>query len=694
MKHIELNNEMVKKKDGFYQLEKDKEALAVYLEHVKENTVDLGTPMERIQYLVANDYYYDVLQDYLDEEIESVIACCNQFDFQFQSYMAASKFYSDYALRTNDKKKFLETYAERVAIVALYLADGFIDKALFFAEQMMKQNYQPATPTFLNSGKSRRGELVSCFLLEMGDNLNSINYNLSVAKQLSKIGGGVAVNLSKLRGRGETIKEIEGAASGVLPVMKLMEDSFAYVDQLGQRKGAGAAYLNIFHWDVLEFLDSKKINADEKSRIQTLSIGLIVPRKFYELAEENKDMYVFAPYTVFKAYGVELDDMDMEEMYEELLTNEKVMKKKLPMSARSLLSEEIGRIQLESGYPYIMNKTNANEQNPLKNIGQIKMSNLCTEILQIQETSEIADYGKGDIIKRDISCNLGSMNIVNVMETKQLKEAVFAGMDMLTAVSNLSKVENAPGVRKANDELHSVGLGVMNLHGFLAKNGIPYESEEAKDFASTFFMMVNFYSITRSMQTAKELNATFKGFEHTDYANGSYFKMYEKDFSPTTDKVKGLFDGITIPTPTDWENLKKDVMVFGLFNSYRLTVAPTQSISYVQNATSGVMPIVDKVETRVNGNSTTYYPMPFLSPATFWMYKSAYDMDQLRVIDLISVIQPHVDQGISCILHVNSDISTRTLGRYYYYAQKKGLKSLYYTRTRKLDVGECESCSV
>ncbi len=694
MNYIELNNEITKKVDGFYQLEKDQEALQVFLKEVQEQTIFFQTVAERLQYMVDNDYYYDVFRDYTVSELEDVYKLAYEQKFIFQSYMAASKFYKDYVLKTNDGKQYLETYEDRVVIVALYLANGNVDKAKQYTGMMIKQNYQPATPTFLNAGRSRRGEMVSCFLLEMDDSLNSIGFQMNTAMQLSKIGGGVAINLSKLRARGETIKEIENAASGVVPVMKLLEDTFSYANQLGQRKGAGAAYLNIFHWDIVEFLDTKKINSDEKSRIQSLAIGLIVPDKFFELAEQDKPLHVFAPYTVYKSYGVHLDDLDIDTMYDELLANPNVKKKKLDLSARDMLIK-IAMIQLESGYPYFMYKSNANKEHPLKDIGQVKMSNLCSEIFQLQETSEITDYGQEDILRRDINCNLGSLNIVNVMENKEIKEAVHVGMDALTAVSDMTTIENAPTVKKANEELHSVGLGAMNLHGYLAKNRISYESEEAKDFTRTFFMMMNYYSIEKSMLIAKERNTTFKDFEKSEYAKGTYFTKYEmNDYVPKTEKVQALFEGMNIPTCEDWTNLRIQVQKYGLYNGYRLAIAPTQSISYIQNATSSVMPIVNIIESRTYANATTYYPMPYLSRETFWYYKSAYDMDQLKIIDLVAEIQEHIDQGISTILYVNSDVSTRELARYYIYANKKGLKSLYYTRTRNLTVDECIACVV
>lgn len=690
--YIKLNNEVMQKVEGFYQLEKDKLAVSEFQNEVNERLMKFQDGISRIEWLIENDYYVDFFEMYSKDDVARIIDKVYTYNFEFQSYMAISKFYQGYALKTNDKKQYLETYEDRIVACALFLAQGDAMFAEELAEAMIKQEYQPATPTFQNAGKARGGEMISCFLLEMDDSLNSINYNLSTCGQLSKIGGGVAVNLSKLRSRGEAIKGVDGAASGVVPVMKLMEDTFSYVNQLGQRAGAGVANLNIFHWDIEEFLGTKKIATDEKSRLQTLSIGVIVPDKFIELAREGKDMYVFAPHTVFCEYGVHLDDMDIDAVYEELVANPNVRKRKI--DPRGLLTN-IARTQFESGYPYLMYKSNANHAHALKNIGQVKQSNLCQEIMQLQETSTINDYGVEDVIRRDINCNLGSLNIVNVMENKNIAQAVEIAMRALTQVSDLSNIANAPSVAKANRELHAVGLGAMNLHGYLAKNKISYESKEARDFVRTFFMIVNFHSIMASTLMAMERDAVFKDFEKSDYASGEYFKKYlETDYSPKTKKVQKLFEGIDIPTPSDWEELMLRVKCNGMYHAYRMAIAPTQSIGYVQNATPSISPIVDIVERRTYGDSTTYYPMPYLSKQNFFFYKSAYEMDMMKMIDLVAEAQEHIDQGISTILYVDSNTSTRELVRYYLYAHHKGLKSLYYTRTKNLSISECSSCSV
>ena len=685
-KWIYLNNEIMVKKDGEFQLEKDKEAVYSYfIDYVNKNTVFFHNLKEKMDYLIENDYYINFYDMYTFEEIKEVFKSVYNKKFRFASFMSASKFYQSYALRDDTGEKFLERYEDRISIVSLYLAQGNKNKAMEYAEMLINQEYQPATPTFLNSGKKRSGELVSCFLDEMGDNLSGIGYVFDSAMKLSSIGGGVSINLSKVRARGESIKGVEGRASGVLPIMKIMEDIFSYANQLGQRAGAGAVYLNVFHSDINEFLDCKKINVDEKIRIKSLSIGVIVPDKFMELAREDEICYTFHPHTVFLEYGQYLDEMDMNKMYEKLVDNPNVKKKKI--NARELLIK-ISQTQKESGYPYLFFKDNANKEHALKEIGSVKFSNLCTEIMQLSEVSDINSYFEEDVIRRGISCNLGSLNIATVMENKRIREATRAAIDSLTTVSDLTNIDIVPSIKKANEELHSVGLGAMNLHGYFAKNFIMYESREALDFCNVFFMMVNFYSLERSMET-------FKDFDKSEYANGNYFNKYlENEYLPQTDRVRELFEGIHIPTQDDWARLKEDVMKYGVYNAYRMAIAPNQSTSYIMNSTASIMPVVDTIEVREYGDSTTFYPMPYLTNDNYFFYKSAYDMDQKNILKLVSVIQRHVDQGISTILFNKSTDTTRDLAKLYVYAHRLGLKSLYYTRTRKATIEECISCSV
>ncbi|WP_345806237.1 class 1b ribonucleoside-diphosphate reductase subunit alpha [Bacillus subtilis] len=693
-KWIKLNNEIMIQKDGKYQFEKDKEAVHSYfVDYINQNTVFFHDLKEKLDYLIKNDYYEEeFLSKYTFEQIKSIYKIAYSYKFRFPSFMSAFKFYNDYALKTNDKTKILERYEDRVSIVALYCADGDYEKAVEEVHTMMKQEYQPATPTFLNAGRKRRGEMVSCFLLEVDDSLNAISRAIDISMQLSKLGGGVALNLNKLRAKGEAIKDVENATKGVVGVMKLLDTAFRYADQMGQRQGSGAAYLSVFHPDITDFLDTKKISADEDVRVKTLSIGVVVPDKFIELAREDKDFYMFYPHSVYKEYGQYLDEMDINKMYDELVENPRVRKAK--GNARKLL-EQLAILRSESGYPYIMFADNVNKVHPNEHISKVKFSNLCSEVLQASQVSVYTDYDQKDEIGLDISCNLGSMNILNVMSNQSIASTVRIAIDSLTTVTRKTNIVNAPAVARANTLMRSIGLGQMNLHGFLAQNKISYESEEAKDFANTYFMMVNFYSLQRSMEIARETGETYYKFDGSTYKSGEYFDKYvTNDYSPKHEKVKSLFGDQHIPNIEDWMKLKEDVMKYGLYHSYRQAVAPTGSISYVQSSTAGVMPIMERIEERTYGNSKTYYPMPGLSAQNWFFYKEAYDMDMFKVVDLIATIQQHVDQGISFTLFLKDTMTTRDLNRIDLYAHHRGIKTLYYARTKDTTQEGCLSCVV
>ncbi len=692
-KHIELNNKIKQKnKDGFYNLESDIEAIKKYkISIVHPNYRNEVSQFKRISRLIDEGYYNPkLIKLYTETQIKELDDYAKSFNFKFKSYMSIKKFFEDYATKSNDRKEFLENYEDRVIVISMWLAQGNMKQAKELIEEILTGRYQPATPTFQDAGRYNFGEMVSCFLLEMDDNLNSIIYNLGTSMHLSKLGGGIAVNVTNIRSRGESLRGVKGVTAGVMPVLKLLEDSFAFANKMDQRNGAGAAYLSIFHWDILEFLDTKKINADEKHRLQLLALGVTIPNKFFELAKENEDIALFAPLTVRKAYGEHLSNMNIDEMYDTLKNDDRVEKQFV--SARKLLLK-ISQTQMESGYPYIVYLDTANKYHPLKDIGKIKMSNLCTEIFQLQETSNITNYFKKDEIKRDINCNLGSLNIVNVMESKDIERTVSRATDSLTAVVELTDIKIAPGVRKANKEMRSIGLGALNLHGYLTKNKIFYESKEAQEFASVFFAAVNYYSIKRSSELAVEKNFKFRDFDKSEYAKGTYFDKYEnEEFLPKLKKVKDLFDGIKLPTKEDWMKLKRKVKKNGMYHAYRLAIAPNQSTAYIASATPSIMPITSMIESRTYGNSTTYYPMPYLNKNNQLFYKSAYHMKQENIIDLVAKIQPHIDQGISTILFVDSDASTRDLAKLYLYGYKKELKSLYYTRTRNKKIEECEMC--
>ena len=699
MSWLELNNQVIiRDRDGKLQLKKDKEALNSYMKgYVDKKSKNFNNIICKINFLVENNYYdKEIINKYSNDFIEKLYNYINSVNFEFQSYMAANKFYQSYSLKSNDGKEILEMYEDKVLIVSLTLANGDTNLAYDVADKLIKQEFQPATPTFLNAGRARGGEMVSCFLINVEDSCEGISYAISSANHLSKIGGGVALNLTRLRAQGEDIKDIQGVSGGVVGVAKMLEQSFTYFNQMGTRQGAGAVYINVLHPDSELLLDTKKINADEKIRLASLSVGVMIPDIFMKLAEENKTAYAFYPHSIFKKYGVNLDEIDMNEWYEKLANDKDIRKKEI--NPRQLLTR-IAQTQQESGYPYVVYIDTANKNHTLKDVGKIKMSNLCCEIFQYQTPSDIKGYGGNNDWGQDISCNLGSLNIANVMDNKDIEKTVDVAVRALTFVSDNTNINEVPTVKNGNEVSHSIGLGAMNLHGYLVREDILYTSQEAIDFVNVFFALVRYYAIKTSMQISIERNKTFAGFEKSEYSKGRNSdvlgKYYEVDYLPKTDKVKELFEGIYIPTKEDWAKLLDDVKVNGMYNAYLTAIAPTQSISYVQNATSSIMPITEPIEVRTYGDSTTIYPMPFLTNENILWYQSAYRMDMKKVIDIVATAQEHTDQGISTTLFVTDDKTTRDIARYYIYAYKKGLKSLYYTRTKMTrEDTECVTCSV
>ena len=711
--YFDLNNEINIPVNGQIQLGKDKEALKAFLnENVKPNTKQFSSIKERINYLIQNNYYEEeFISKYSFEFIEKLYDYLKKEDFHFKTFMAAYKFYAQYALKTDDNAYYLENFIDRVATNALYFGDGDEKLALELADELIHQRYQPATPSFLNAGRKRRGELVSCFLIQMTDDMNSIGRNINSALQLSRIGGGVGINLSNLRGAGAPIKGIHGAASGVVPVMKLLEDSFTYSNQLGQRQGAGAVYLNVFHPDIEAFLSAKKENADEKIRVKTLSLGLVVPDKYYELVAKNEDMYLFDPWGVERVYHKPFSYVDITKEYDNMVANPNIPKKVI--KARDL-EEQISMLQQESGYPYVINRDTANRVNPIS--GKIVMSNLCSEILQVQRASVINNRQEYEVLGTDISCNLGSTNIVNLMASPNFGKSVEVMTRALTFVTDKSDIDVVPSIQHGNRLAHTIGLGAMGLQAYLAKNHIEYGSPEALEFTSVYFMLLNYWTLVASNKIAKERKVTFDNFEYSKYADGSYFDTYlNQEFVPKNARVKELFDGIFIPTKSDWTSLKENVMKYGLYHQNRLAVAPNGSISYINDTTASLHPIINRIEERQERKiGKIYYPAPYLSNETLPYYKSAYDTDMRKVIDTYAAAQQHVDQGMSLTLFMRSTIpaglyewkngrtdkmTTRDLSILRNYAHYKGVKSIYYVRTftddaSEVGANECESCSI
>jgi ribonucleoside-diphosphate reductase alpha chain len=682
--------------DGKIQFDADKRAAREYfLQHVNQNTVFFHSLKERLDYLVEKEYYEPaVLAKYSHEFIQQLNDLAYSKKFRFDTFLGAFKYYTSYTLKTFDGKRYLERFEDRVVMTALGLADGDTALATELVEEIIAGRFQPATPTFLNTGKAQRGELVSCFLLRIEDNMESISRGINSSLQLSKRGGGVALLLSNIRESGAPIKQIENQSSGIIPVMKLLEDSFSYANQLGARQGAGAVYLSAHHPDILRFLDTKRENADEKIRIKTLSLGVVIPDITFELAKNGEDMYLFSPYDVERVYGVPFGDISVTEKYREMVDDARIKKTKI--NAREFF-QTLAEIQFESGYPYIMFEDTVNRANPIK--GRINMSNLCSEILQVNTPTTYNEDLSYAEIGKDISCNLGSMNIALAMDGGDLGKTVETAIRALTAVSDQSHISSVRSIEDGNDRSHAIGLGQMNLHGYLAREHVHYGSAEGLDFTNIYFYTVLFHALRASNGIAKERGQVFDGFWDSTYASGEFFDRYiERAWEPETEKVKELFAGIPIPTQEDWTALKASIQQHGIYNQNLQAVPPTGSISYINNSTSSIHPIASKIEIRKEGKlGRVYYPAPFMTNENLEYYEDAYEIGYEKVIDTYAAATQHVDQGLSLTLFFKDTVTTRDINKAQIYAWKKGIKTIYYIRLRQLalegtDMSECVSC--
>jgi ribonucleoside-diphosphate reductase alpha chain len=681
--------------NGEIQFDKDREAAREYfLQHVNQNTVFFHSLRERLDYLIEKEYYEkELIESYSFEFITKLNDLAYSKKFRFQSFLGAFKYYTSYTLKTFDGNRYLERFEDRVVMTSLGLAAGNESLAINLVEEILAGRFQPATPTFLNSGKAQRGELVSCFLLRIEDNMESISRGINSSLQLSKRGGGVALLLSNIRESGAPIKQIENQSSGIIPVMKLLEDSFSYANQLGARQGAGAVYLQAHHPDIMRFLDTKRENADEKIRIKTLSLGVVVPDITFELAKNDEWMYLFSPYDVEREYGVPFADISVTEKYREMVDNPKIKKTKI--KAREFF-QTLAEIQFESGYPYIMFEDTVNAANPIK--GRVNMSNLCSEILQVNTPTTYNEDLSYKEIGKDISCNLGSMNIALSMDSPDFGLTVETAIRGLSSVSDQSHITSVRSIEDGNDKSHAIGLGQMNLHGYLARERIFYGSEEGIDFTNIYFYTVLFHALRASNRISIERGVAFEGFADSTYASGKFFDKYtDAAWVPATEKVRGLFEtsGVHIPTQADWDQLKASVMEFGIYNQNLQAVPPTGSISYINNSTSSIHPIASKVEIRKEGKlGRVYYPAPFMTNDNLEYYQDAYEIGYEKVIDTYAAATQHVDQGLSLTLFFKDTATTRDINKAQIYAWKKGIKTIYYIRLRQmaLEGTEMENC--
>ena len=705
----DLNAQLNMPVDGAINIRADRQAARAYhLEVINPHTRFFHSLEEKVRYMLDKELWNKATVEMYDfDKFKSLFKRAHAHKFRFKTLLGAMKFYEGYALResTQDEEgryttTYLERFEDRVVMTAIHLSEGDYRQAQDLVDIIIDGRFQPATPTFLNAGRAKGGEMVSCFLLRVEDNMESIGRAVNSSLQLSKRGGGVGLLLTNLREMSAPIKNIQNTSSGVVPVMKMLEDAFSYANQLGQRQGAGAVYLNAHHPDIMTFLDTKRENADEKIRIKTLSLGVVIPDITFHLAKDNKDMYLFSPYDVERIEGKPFADLSVTENYDKWVEDPRITKKKI--KARAFF-RTLSELQFESGYPYVMFEDTANKFHTMKHAGRINMSNLCSEIQQLNSPSVLNDDLTYDTIGADISCNLGSLNVKKMLDLTrdEFVDTVQVAVRALTAVSTMTNIDSVPSVREGNNLSRAIGLGQMNLHGALAHHGLRYGSEDALKLWDNYMALVTWAAMCESAELAREIGET-PYFDGSEYATGEWWERVPKAHLERAESLE-ILPGLDAPDADDWNDLHLKISQYGMANAYLQTIPPTGSISYINNSTSSIHPIVNKVETRKEGKvGRVYYPAPHMRSDNLHLYEDAYEIGPERTIDTYAVAQNWIDQSSSLTLFFKDTATTRDLDRARIYAWRKGVKTMYYVRLRQMaldgtgvtetGVAECESC--
>lgn len=640
-----------------------------------------------ISKLVSLNIYDDtILSAYSKEELENAENMIDPTRDKLFTYIGL-KTLADRYLAKGFNHEIYELPQERWMLIALFLMrDENPSNRLQLVEEAywaLSNLYMTvATPTLANAGKSY-GQLSSCFIDTIDDSLRGIFDSNTDAATVSKGGGGLGIYLGKIRARGSDIKGFKGNSSGVIPWMKQLNNTAVSVDQLGQRQGAIAVYLDIWHKDILEFLDAKLNNGDERMRTHDLFTGVCLPDLFMERVEKREDWYLFDPHEVRRIKGYSLEDFydetvgsgSFREKYADCVEDERLSKKSIPAIE---IMKRIMKSQLETGTPFMFYRDTVNRLNPNSHKGMVYASNLCTEIMQNMSatvvTSEEAEDGEIVIRKTPgdfVVCNLSSLSLAKVINDQVLKRVIDIQIRMLDNVIDLNRID-VPQAELTNKKYRAVGVGTFGWHHLLAKEGIKWESEEAVSYADNLYEIINFHVINASCELARE-KGRYPAFSGSDWETGNYFS--KRNYSSE-----------------EWSSLKKRVNMHGLRNGYLIAVAPNSSTSIIANSTPSVDPIFKKFYSEEKKNYKIPVTAPDLNADTTWFYKSAFLIDQTWSIEQNAARQRHVDQSISFNLYVNHNIKAKDLLHLHMLSFKKGLKTTYYTRSTSIELEGCESC--
>ena len=655
-----------------------------------EEEMGLRTFYRKLKYMTEEGLYGDyILQNYSEEEINEAATFIDPERNKLRNYSGLDLLLKRYVIK-NYSGKVIERVQEMFLGIALHLAMPEKEDRLMWVRRiydlLSKLEVTMATPTLSNSRKPSH-QLSSCFIDTVPDSLDGIYRSLDNFSQVSKFGGGMGMYFGKVRATGGNIRGFKGVAGGVIRWMRLVNDTAVAVDQLGMRQGAVAVYLDVWHKDLPEFLQLRTNNGDDRMKAHDIFPAICYPDLFWKMAEEdiNQSWSLFCPNEIMRIKGYCLEDCygeEWERKYLDCVNDQR-------LSRRVISIKDIIRLVLrsavETGTPFTFNRDTVNRANPNAHKGMIYCSNLCTEIAQnmapIETVSKEVETKDGDTIVvtttrpgEFVVCNLASLSLgrLPLEDEEQMQEKVATVVRALDNVINLNFYP-VPYAQITNQRYRSIGLGISGYHHALAKRRIKWESEEHLEFMDKVFETINRAAILASSNLAKE-KGSYQFFEGSDWQTGAYFDKRGYDSA-------------------EWQDVRKTVALQGMRNAYLLAVAPTSSTSIIAGTTAGLDPIMKRFFLEEKKGSMLPRVAPELSDETYWMYKSAYLINQKWSVRASGVRQRHIDQAQSMNLYITNDFTMRQILDLYLLAWKEGVKTIYYVRSKSLEVEECESCS-
>ncbi|USB33730.1 ribonucleoside-diphosphate reductase subunit alpha [Paenibacillus sp. YPG26] len=658
----------------------------------------------------AGIYKEDLLEVYTKEQIEELgemIDPSRDLLFDYIGLLTLAERY----LANDFDGRVMELPQERYMVIAMFLMHKepaetrmHLVKEAYWA--MSNIYMTAATPTMSNAGKKVAGQLSSCFIDTVDDSLEGIfDSNTDVAR-LSKMGGGIGVYLGKVRARGSDIRGHKNTSSGVIPWIRQLNNTAVSVDQLGTRKGAIAVYLDVFHKDILAFLDLKLNNGDERMRAHDVFHGVCLPDLFMEAVENRDEWNLFCPHEVKKTMGWKDANgrpLGLEDFYDENFGEGAFREKYEEAVAHPTLSritvqaidimKRIMKSQLETGTPYMFYRDTVNRANPNRAHGMVYSSNLCTEIMQnqsatvVEQEELVTKDGQTRIVISKIPgdfvvCNLNSIHLARAVPAGVLERLVPIQVRMLDNVIDINNIEVLQA-QYTNSQYRAIGLGTFGLHHLLALEGIRWESDEAVAYNDALYEKINYLLVRSSMELAKE-KGRYAKFEGSDWDTGHYFTY--RHYTDGTREGKYV-------TTEEWRALQKEVHENGVRNAWMFAIAPNGSTSIIAGSTASIDPLYELLSYEEKTTYKIANPAPDLSEKTIWYYKTAFLIDQNWSIKMASARQRHVDQAQSFNLYVRPDIKATEFLNLHLHAWKAGIKSTYYVRSRALTIEECESCA-